>query len=73
MVVIVILSVIFLTRYKTWLVNAETDTEHLISKSRGILDDFDLSKICDNLFTGCIIFSIVEFVSLEFLHNSVSG
>ena len=34
MVVIVILSVIFLTRYKTWLVNAETDTEHLKQEPR---------------------------------------
>ena len=34
MVVIVILSVIFLTRYKTWLVNAETDIEHLRQEPR---------------------------------------
>ena len=64
LVVIVILSVIFLTRCETWLVNDETDTEHFISKSRGILDDFDLSEVRDNLFTGCFNVSIVEFVSV---------
>ena len=64
--IIVILSVIFLTRYKTWLVNAESDIEHLISKSRGILDDFDLSEICDNLFTECRYFvSFLEVVSVS--------
>ena len=64
--VIVILSVIFLTRYKTWLVNAETDIEHLLCKSRGILDDFDLSEICDNLFTECRYFvSFLEVVSVS--------
>ena len=47
---VMILSVIFLARHETLLVNAETDKEHFI-KSRGISDEPYLSEICDNLFT----------------------